>query len=174
MCIRDSINRSRQREVGSAKAHVLSQKAVLAGVRVGDDTLGAGATKPAQLFEADRSRACGAISSPPVAQVSALATPPCGLRLDSEASALARNYHTLLAKSDPPIRLKTADLAHGKDRSRLSRWLGVQRICGIHRACAPPARMKSPDSSLAHGQGLFFVWVTLSEHKWVILRECRG
>jgi len=29
-------------------------------------------------------------------------------------------------------------------------------------------------SLLAHGQGLFFVWVTLSEHKWVILRECRG
>jgi len=24
--------------------------------------------------------------------------------------------------------------------------------------------MKSPDSFLAHGQGLFFVWVTLSEH----------
>jgi hypothetical protein len=29
-------------------------------------------------------------------------------------------------------------------------------------------------SSLARGQSVFFVWVTLSEHKWVILAERRG
>ena len=31
-----------------------------------------------------------------------------------------------------------------------------------------------PVSSLARGQGLFFTWVTLSEHKWVTSRERRG
>ena len=34
--------------------------------------------------------------------------------------------------------------------------------------------MKSPLSLLAHGQGLFFARVTLSEHKWVTSRERRG
>src|ERR1035437_928690 len=29
-------------------------------------------------------------------------------------------------------------------------------------------------SSLARGQGLFFAWVSLSEHKWVTSRERRG
>jgi hypothetical protein len=33
--------------------------------------------------------------------------------------------------------------------------------------------MKPPVSSLARGQGLFFAWVTLSEHKWVTSRERR-
>ena len=36
------------------------------------------------------------------------------------------------------------------------------------------ARMKPPVSSLARGQGLFFAWVTLSEHKWVTSRERRS
>jgi hypothetical protein len=34
--------------------------------------------------------------------------------------------------------------------------------------------MKLPVSSLARGQGLFFAWVILSEHKWVTSRERRG
>jgi DNA-binding beta-propeller fold protein YncE len=38
----------------------------------------------------------------------------------------------------------------------------------------PSAWMISLVSSLALGQILFFVWVTLSEHKWVILAERRG
>jgi hypothetical protein len=33
--------------------------------------------------------------------------------------------------------------------------------------------MIPPVSSLAPGQGLFFAWVTLSEHKWVTSRERR-
>jgi hypothetical protein len=34
--------------------------------------------------------------------------------------------------------------------------------------------MISLASPLALGQIVFFVWVTLSEHKWVILAERRG
>ena len=45
---------------------------------------------------------------------------------------------------------------------------------GIQRPYAPSARMKPPVSSLARGQGLFFTWVTLSEHKWVTSRERRS
>jgi hypothetical protein len=47
-------------------------------------------------------------------------------------------------------------------------------VGGIQRPYAPSARMKPPVSSLAHGQGLFFAWVTLSEHKWVTSRERRS
>jgi IS605 OrfB family transposase len=39
--------------------------------------------------------------------------------------------------------------------------------------CAPSARMKPTVSSLALWQGLFFAWVTLSEHKRVTSRERR-
>jgi len=38
----------------------------------------------------------------------------------------------------------------------------------------PSAWMKLLASPLALGQIVFFVWVTLSEHKWVILAERRG
>jgi len=38
----------------------------------------------------------------------------------------------------------------------------------------PSAWMISLASPLALGQIVFFVWVTLSEHKWVILAERRG
>ena len=51
---------------------------------------------------------------------------------------------------------------------------GDRLVSGIQRPCAPSARMKSPLSLLAHGQGLFFARVTLSEHKWVTSRERRG
>ena len=81
--------------------------------------------------------------------------------------ALARSYPGLLTKSDPPKRPFGA----------LSGWQGQLRdrlVGGIQRPCAPSARMKSPLSLLAHGQGLFFAWVTLSEHKWVTSRERRG
>src|SRR5437773_8622579 len=38
----------------------------------------------------------------------------------------------------------------------------------------PSAWMISLAPSLARGQIVFFVWVTLTEHKWVILAERRG
>lgn len=43
-----------------------------------------------------------------------------------------------------------------------------------YKDLAGSARMKPPVSSLARGQGLFFAWVTLSEHKWVTSRERRS
>jgi hypothetical protein len=64
-------------------------------------------------------------------------------------------------------------LAQGKRADWVARGAGDPLVGGIQRPYAPSARMKPPVSSLAHGQGLFFAWVTLSEHKWVTSRERR-
>src|SRR5450759_1285647 len=86
------------------------------------------------------------------------------------ASALARSYPGLLSKSDPPKRRFGGGQVRGLD---VKESPATSSLGAIQRACAPSARMKPPVSSLARGQGLFFAWVTLSEHKWVTSRERR-
>ena len=112
------------------------------------------------------------------------ATPPCvrvrtrrvrngyanNPRTMTEASALTRSYPGLLTKNDPPKRPFGARLVA---RPGCQDEPGDRLAGGIQRPCAPSARVKPPVSSLASGQGLFFAWVTLSEHKWVTSRERR-
>ena len=100
-----------------------------------------------------------------------------------EANKMNRKRFRLhLRRSREVTRVCSRKLTHQNApiwrRARAAAWrqreLGDGLACRIQRPCAPSARMKSPASSLARGQGLFFGWVTLSEHKWVTSRERRG
>ncbi len=86
-------------------------------------------------------------------------------------SALARSDPGLLSISDPPRR---PIWRRASARPRCQGEPDDPLVGGIQRPYAPSARMKPPASSLAHGEGLFFAWVTLSEHKWVTSRERRS
>jgi len=119
----------------------------------------------------------------------------------TQASALARNDHTLLARSDPAPRIGESRFATSKRGSccghamcepalpapvRLFVLVGTgmssRAMSTLHAFGAddgtpnrtPSAWMISAACSLALRQIVFFVWVTLSEHKWVILAERRG
>src|SRR5690349_8167700 len=114
-------------------------------------------------------------------------------------SALARNFHTLLAKSDPPPRRldvalaasKSAFLPRSKSRASqgcrsptLDRFVGaggsfpetecVTLPSGADDGKLPRTRMISLLLSLALRQIVFFVWVSLSEQKWITFAERRG
>jgi hypothetical protein len=114
------------------------------------------------------------------------------------ASALARNDPTLLAKSDPPPQPGGRLLPQGKRifaaQQALWSWppqpgggsvvppakrcnLRVLRAFGADAGKSPrtpSAWMKLLGRFLAHRQDVFFVWVSLSEQKWVTLGERRG
>jgi hypothetical protein len=115
----------------------------------------------------------------------------------SFSSALARNDPTLRAKSDPAPLVNRYGFPAGKRlfapgqirRPGPGDWSGSRVIRDLILETEPLTPFRADDGkanrtplawmislapSFAVGQIVFFVWVTLSKHKWVILAKRRG
>ena len=93
-------------------------------------------------------------------------------------SARARNDPTLLAKSDPPPHRGGGALPPGKRTPAplgppvRTNWLGKNEWVTRNQKHGGGACSFLPAGKC--GLIVFFVWVDLSEHKWIIIAERRG